>query len=313
MKFIMYHYVRPPCPDMPYFKYLDLDDFRQQLDYFATEYGFVTRDEFRTILDSSADPGPGVVLSFDDGLMDHYTYVLPELERRGLWGLFYVPTGMYGRRKLLDVHRIHCLLGRFGGQAMIDAVRELIADDMLSHAHVEEFREQTYSRQDNDTATTEFKRILNYYVSYAFREQTLDMLMGRFFCEEELLDEYYIPQDRIGEFEDRHSLIGGHSVSHPVLSRLSHQEQKHEIDDCFDFLENATGGLKLRTFCYPYGGFHSFTLETEQLLADSGCRFSLNVESRDANRGDFRSRPQAIPRYDCNAFPHGQCRQSTAV
>ena len=47
MKFIMYHYVRPPCPDMPYFKYLDLDDFRQQLDYFATEYGFVTRDEFR--------------------------------------------------------------------------------------------------------------------------------------------------------------------------------------------------------------------------------------------------------------------------
>ena len=89
--------------------------------------------------------------------MDHYTYVLPELERRGLWGLFYVPTGMYGRRKLLDVHRIHCLLGRFGGQAMIDAVRELIADDMLSHAHVEEFREQTYSRQDNDTATTEFK------------------------------------------------------------------------------------------------------------------------------------------------------------
>lgn len=313
MKFIMYHYVRPSHPDLPYFKHLHIDDFRRQLDYFAAEYGFVPRDEFLATLEGTAVPASGVVLSFDDGLIDHYRYVLPELEQRNLWGLFYIPTGVYARRKLLDVHRIHCLLGRFGGQAMLDALGELVSDDMLSHSHVDEFRERTYARQDNDAATAEFKRILNYYLSYDFREQVLDTLMARFFCEEELIDEYYIPRDRLAEFEERQMLLGGHSVSHRVFSRLSRAEQQHEIQECFEFLESATGGLKLRSFCYPYGGFHSFNATTEELLQAAGCRFSLNVEPRDAEAADFRTRPQAIPRYDCNAFPYGRCREPLAV
>lgn len=313
MKFIMYHYVRPSDTDFPYFKHLHVEDFRQQLDYFAQEYGFITREEFLAVVDGRANPGPGVILSFDDGLMDHYEYVLPELEKRELWGLFYVPTGIYQRPKLLDVHRIHCLLGRFGGQAMLDALREVITDEMLSHSHVDEFRELTYARQNNDAATAEFKRILNYYLSYEYREQVLDMLMERYFCEAELVGKYYIPRDRLAEFEERHSLVGGHSVSHRVFSRLSRDEQQAEIDDCFAFLEDATGGLRLRSFCYPYGGFHSFNATTEELLRSAGCRFSLNVEPRDAEAADFHTRPQAIPRYDCNAFPHGKCREPLAV
>ena len=31
--------------------------------------------------------------------------------------------------------------------------------------------------------------------------------------------------------------------------------------------------LPLRTFCYPYGGFHSFTDTTERLLNDAGLPF----------------------------------------
>ena len=54
------------------------------------------------------------------------------------------PPGCTSGVKLLDVHRIHCLLGRYGGPAMIEAARELISDKMLSHVHVDEFRHQTY-------------------------------------------------------------------------------------------------------------------------------------------------------------------------
>ena len=34
MKAVMYHYIRPGVKDLPYFRYLALDDFRRQLDYF---------------------------------------------------------------------------------------------------------------------------------------------------------------------------------------------------------------------------------------------------------------------------------------
>ena len=60
----------------------------------------------------------------------------------------------------------------------------------------------------------------------------------------------------------------------------------------------------IRSFAYPYGGFHSFNADTEQLLNKHKCRFAFNVESRDINLDDLR-RKQALPRYDCNNFPHG--------
>lgn len=304
----MYHYVRPPCPELPYFRFLALDDFCRQLDYFEREFGFVSYDDFTGVLDGRAAAGNGVVLTFDDGVVDHYAHVVPELVRRGLWGIFYVPTGMYATGKLLDVHRIHFLLGRFGGPAMIDAAREIITDDMLSHAHVDEFRHMTYARQVNDAATTEFKRILNYYVSYEHRETVLDKLMRRSPAEDNLVRQYYVEPALLADIERQGMIVGGHSVSHPVFSKLDEADQRREIHDCFDFLDRATGGLRLRTFCYPYGGFHSFTPATERLLAEAGCRFALNVEARDAVDADFRKRPQALPRYDCNAFPHGQSR-----
>ena len=91
---------------------------------------------------------------------------------------------------------------------------------MLSHAHVQEFRQATYARQENDTATTEFKRILNYYVSYEYRESLLDSLMAEFFDEQELFGRYYVPPEKLSQMQDRGMLIGGHSVSHPVFSKL---------------------------------------------------------------------------------------------
>lgn len=101
-------------------------------------------------------------------------------------------------------------------------------------------------------------------------------------------------------------VIGNHSETHPVLSKLSYGEQKNEIQNPFNYLDNICIKLPYKTFCYPYGGFHSFTDETESILNDFGCLFSFNVEERDISENDLKYRPQALPRYDCNCFPYGK-------
>jgi hypothetical protein len=60
--------------------------------------------------------------------------------------------------------------------------------------------------------------------------------------------------------------IGSHTVSHSVMSKLSFKEQEKEIINSFELLNNITKGLQIKTFCYPYGGFHTFTNETENIL-----------------------------------------------
>ena len=115
----MYHYVRPPPQGMPYFRYLHIDDFRRQLDHFTRSGGFVSREALSRILKGECELAEGYVLTFDDGLRDHWEFVVPELERRGIFGIFYVPTGQYGQDRLLDVHRVHCLVGALGGIEML--------------------------------------------------------------------------------------------------------------------------------------------------------------------------------------------------
>ena len=60
-------------------------------------------------------------------------------------------------------------------------------------------------------------------------------------------------------------VIGSHGVSHKLMSRLNKKDYISEIDDSFNFLKNY---IDYKTFCYPYGGFHSFNSEIEELMLE---------------------------------------------
>lgn len=181
---------------------------------------------------------------------------------------------------------------------------------------VTEFKERTYKTQLNDTYTSEVKRILNYYIADTYRQFVLDQLMQESFLEEEnhLAQAFYMSEQELQTMQQQGMIIGSHTSSHPVMSKLNYQQQEDEITQSFSFLEKAMDGLPLKTFCYPYGGFHSFNSDTEQILTNEKVRFSFNVEPRDITPEDLLHRPHALPRYDCNMFPYGKiCQPAGAV
>lgn len=309
MKGIMYHYVREVQNDLPHFKYLHIEDFRKQLDYFSREFGFVTKKDF---LDSfeTKKPKNGVILTFDDGLKDHYQYVLPELVKRNLWGIFYVPYKTYEREKLFGPHRVHMLLGAFGGIKVLEQLKNVVAKDMLLFEHVKEFRTLTYKGFDDDHSSTEVKRVLNFYIDERYRETAIDALMKIFFKDElSMVKNFYLDQKDIMKIHKAGMIIGAHTVNHPVMSKLNREQQEKEILPCFEFIESITGKNVIRTYCHPYGGFFSFNADTEYVLSEANCLFSFNVEPRDIESEDLEKYRQALPRYDCNLFSHGKVRK----
>ena len=306
MKAVMYHYVREDSVDYPFFKHLNIEDFEKQLDYFDNEFGFVDQNDFVSAFSSKRDLS-GVVLTFDDGVLDHYKYVYPALKRRGLWGIFYVPAFIFSGR-ILDVHRIHLLLGRFESANLMQRLNDLIRPEMLTDIGRKEFTRDTYARQDNDEATVAFKRTLNYTIGYQHRTTVIDSLMHDFFGADADFSDFYASPKMLQTMQDDGMIIGSHSVNHPVMSKLSFDDQRKEIEESFRMLEQHIGIPSVKSFCYPYGGFHSFTPDTEQILSENNCLFSFNVEPRDIALSDISQRPQALPRYDCNAFPFGKCR-----
>jgi len=308
MKAIMYHYVRPFDPEYPNFSNLDIDDFKKQLDFFESEYGFVNQEDFLSSFESKELPR-GIILTFDDGLSCHHQHVFHELKRRKLWGIFYIPVFPYLKNKILDVHRTHLLLGRYKPNDVYSYLQKIVTDGMIDNSNIEEFKKFTYSSQKNDEYALLVKRMTNYFIDYKYRTSVMNDLMTNFFPNEhDIFSKFYLSPNQIKEMHEENMIIGSHTINHPVMARLTEQEQNIEIQDSFKFLESITGKLSHRTFCYPYGGYHSFTETTEKLLIQNNCKYSFNVEFRDIEIKDIINRPQALPRYDCNQFKFGQVR-----
>lgn len=306
MKAIMYHYIRPENPELPYAHYLHIENFIKQIEYFGNKYGFVGRKEFEDSI-ISCEPAKGVILTFDDGFKGHYQYVFKELKKYNLWGIFFLSTAPFMNKKLLDVHRIHMLIGKYSGRDIVGAMQGIIDKSMLSHEHIKEFNVDTYARQDNDTNINYVKRLLNYLIDYKHREDVINQLMLLFYPDEsKIVSDFYMTKSEINEMYHSGMVIGSHTVNHPIMSKLSIEDQEREIVSSFDTLESIIGENKFKTFCYPYGGFHTFTAETEELLEKNACFCSFNVDPRDISHEDLIGRRQALPRYDCNEFPYGR-------
>jgi len=307
VKAIMYHYVRPKPEGLPYLRYLHLSDFCRQLDFFEKEYGFVEREEFVCALQTGQVPEPGVILTFDDAIADHFDYVLPELQRRKLWGIFYIPTGVYSSGRLLDVHQLHLLLGTFGGVEIMNSINNYITTEMLNQNYVEDFFKLPSENQDDDTNASQVKLILNKFIQNNYRDEILEYLVGKYYDGVRSTGkEFYITSEQIKLLQKNGMIVGSHAVSHRVFSKLDIHEQEQEIRESFDYLDEVTGGLDIRTFCYPYGDKGSFNAESERLLEEAGCSFSFKVEPRNITEDDLLISRQALPRFDCNNFMFGK-------
>ena len=308
MKAVMYHYVNRGGERPPFgYYHLDREDFAAQLDHFAEDYDVLGRERFLETARGERVPGESeLVLTFDDGLADHYDHVLPELEARDMWGIFYVPAGPYLDGGALDVHRVHALLGACGGEAVAAELDVLVEESMLEEDHVDSFSGTVYERQDNESATERVKEVLNYYIADRYRSEVLRELENALVGGQSYHDDVYMTRNQLRELADAGMLVGSHTVTHRVMSTLSRAEQRREIDESFGFLEETLDGLAVRTYCHPYGGAHSYDDSTLTLLEAVDCEFSFDVDARALTAEDVETARQRLPRYDCNEFPHGE-------
>ena len=171
---IMYHYVRNNRDEYPNFNNLTIDQFRRQLDFFENSYGFIRKEDFVSSLEKKHAIEDGVVLTFDDGFKDHYNNVLPILEEKNLWAFFYVPTGHYQNKKVLNVHRIHHLLGKYDAEILLAEALNITDISMLNNKKIDEFDKEIYKDQQLSSYEYRFKRLLNYYLRDEHKTKILD-------------------------------------------------------------------------------------------------------------------------------------------
>ena len=307
MKAIMYHYVQEYNPKLPYLRFLDFNNFKKQLDYFESNYGFVSKEEWINYLSTGRLPEKRgkILLTFDDGLKCHYDYVLPELNRRGLWGFFFIPSLPYSDNKILNVHKIHQITARHSPSKLLSEALKLIDKDVILENRIKEFEHCTYTLQSNTESLKYFKQLFNYFIDHKISTQIIDKLCENFECHFKVMEIYASVPD-INELLAHGHFVGSHTTEHKLMSCLNTEEQKNNIEKSFETLTS----LKLisdRIYAHPYGGFHSFNNETIKLLNEAGVKYSFNVEAKEIDTSYFvKKKMHILPRFDCNLFKFGQ-------
>jgi len=303
---VMYHYVR----ELRYSRYPDIkglskDHFGEQIQYIKKHYNVISGLELMdAIVESAPLPPNPLLLTFDDGYIDHFTEVFPVLDKYNLPGCFFPPAKCILEHEVLDVNKIHFVLASTPEKReLVDYILKSI-DENRSHYNLlpsAAYWEKLAKPNRFDPAEVIFvKRILQRELPIEFRQHIIDELFSRYVTSDKasFSRELYMSPEQIQVLQKHEMYIGSHGYDHFWLNTLSTKQQEHEIDQSLKFLKSVGADVGRWIMCYPYGAYNDSLLS---VLKSRKCVVGLSTEVGIASL--LESNPLALPRIDTNDLP----------
>jgi peptidoglycan/xylan/chitin deacetylase (PgdA/CDA1 family) len=295
---MMYHYVRDPgdqaeldsgIPGMP------VSYFESQLDFLVENYHIISWPILRDCLTNAAPlPARACLLTFDDGVLDHYVNVYPALKRRDLSGLFFALARSAGMPMTL-AHKIHFLIARLGIQRLreaylgrLDQAQRLAFE--LADARYRPAFESTSLSDEVDI----FKLVLQRDLSSISEPILGELFRLHIGPEIEIASPFFLNAEQIEQMAAGGMYFGGHSQNHPWFDWIPADSQWQEIEASRQWLAGIEPGPW--PFAYPYGGMNdrsSAFLQAQDFL----CAFTTKPQAA-------HSDPYRIGRFDAEAYPN---------
>ena len=243
-----------------------------------------------------------IVVTFDDGYADNFHNARPVLERYGIPATFFIVSGDVGCREEYWWDELERTLLAAG--ALPAVFESTIAGIKYCWRINSDGRQKTLNDGEGITSIPENNALLSSDGLYF----TLWKILGNLSSQEqkEALRQIgqwagrssgprpdYLPMTA----EELKSLassplfeIGAHTVRHPMLSRLSGEEQEKEIARSKCDLENITK-QPITSFSYPFG---NYSRETPAIVARSKFQSACTTEGRPVIRD---ADPYLLPRF----------------
>ena len=226
-------------------------------------------------------PERAVVITFDDGYADNFTYAKPILERYDMPATFFVTAGYAGTERLFwwdGLERVLLQPGEVSGSLRLcieghEFTWDLGTNRTYPEEDFESYRGWHVERPDTPSERHQLYRALYdwfYHLPDAHRAHALDEL----FAWGDVADRASDSQRALtmGELvalsAGEQVEIGAHTMTHPVLSHLSAAEQRDEILQGKERLEVMIK-RQVKSFAIPHGESNH---ATAAILREAGFR-----------------------------------------
>ena len=262
----------PLLPDEP-----DAQRFDTLVGWIARHFRVLPLSQAAEQLARGTLPAAAACITFDDGYADNRTVAAPILHRHAVPATFFVATGFIGG-------------GRMWNDTVIEAVRRA-PDGVLDWHELGLGSHPLGGAASRVAAYSAVLKSLKHQPPAQRAALTAEVAQrARLPAESELM----MTPRQLVELRDLGMAIGGHTVSHPILSTLETSVARAEIDEGRRQLA-AWLGEPPTVFAYPNGvPEQDYTDRDVALVRDAGYRVAVSTSPGAAQQG---ADPLQLPRF----------------
>lgn len=221
------------------------------------------RDALARLQAGKLPPGT-VCITFDDGYRDNASNALPILLRLGLPATFFVTT------RYLD-----------GGLMWNDRVIEAVRVWPRAELDLSPYGLEVLTLENGRRATAERILSLLKYLPFERRDIITSDLLKRSGAR---LERMMMDANEIRRLYRAGMEVGGHTVSHPILSVIDDREARRQINDNKAALESIIGA-EIETFAYPNGRpLQDYDGRHVSMVRECGYRYALTTATGTTTR-----------------------------
>jgi peptidoglycan/xylan/chitin deacetylase (PgdA/CDA1 family) len=236
-------------------------------------------------------PNDAVMISFDDGYLDHYTNVLPILHDMKIEGMFFPPGQPITDGCVMDTNKIHFILASVPETAkIVGEIKSWVEKfkDVYGLPNMEQLWAQFARPSTYDSAEICFiKLVLQRGLPKAARNALVNVLFQKYVTSDEsaFSAELYLSTDQIRMMYQSGQHIGSHGYSHEWFDLLGPDGQETEVRESLRFLNGIGVPTNEWIMCYPYGcyPYNAVDDQLRSTLTKYDCALALTDHGGKAN------------------------------
>jgi len=258
--------------------------FDEQMKYLSKNYNVISLGNLVDSLKNNLPfPKKGVVITFDDGWRDNYSFAFPILKKYNLPATIFLTSGYIGTNKTFWPEQVISLLK--SGKNLKENLRNL-SDEIYPPMIQDCLDELVQHKKPYLDVLTDLIEYLKYLPPLK-REVITDDLKKRIKPAGELFSDspFMLSWEEIEILEKNHVSFGSHSINHSILTQLDKVEAQKEIFNSKKEIEKKLN-KQISSFAYPNGDLNDLV---KNLVKQAGylCAVTLGSGLNDKHTDVF--------------------------
>lgn len=265
-----------------------VERFEEHVEYYKKSFRVVNLEELSAYLNDDRPIDEKLALiTFDDGYIDNYQLAFPVLKKHDVSAVFFLPTDFIGTEKL----------------TWWDETAWYIRNTKADRVQLSFMQEPVIINTRNySLAIRDVLKALKQDRSIRIEDKIAELrrALSPDGDDMKLRERLFLNWAEAAEMLDAGMDIGSHSNSHELLSHLTREEQRYQIQQSIKKLEENLKA-EVSAFAYPVGGADSYTQETVELLKEVDIKLAFTfIEGVNL---DLRKNPYELRRLSVHGDP----------